>query len=290
MKIKKNVGALILVTVIFTLFIINSSYFYSKAKSKIISETVDDFPGNAPNGTYPVILLHGFNPLYSPRLSEYMLKDMQDQLSIDLNYSNRGLLIDETTCTELKYNKKPIIVRATYLEKSGLEQIQDYAQNVNKIINKVIDCTGAEKVDIVTHSMGGIVVRYYIKNINPNTIRKFIMLGTPNNGGLYNIGEFAPLLIEEGESKFGLDFLQLSESSNFMNELNNWNEGNLTSLDILYYTIAGNDDGIGDGLVLKETVAIPGAINFEVQCGHIELRYPELCEESYNIVLGILRG
>mgnify|MGYP003988125215 FL=1 len=54
-----------------------------------------------------------------------------------------------------------------------------------------------------------------------------------------------------------------------------------------YYTIAGNKDGKGDGLVLVESVALENAKNYIVPCGHIALRKPILCPKSYKIVKDI---
>ena len=42
--------------------------------------------------------------------------------------------------------------------------------------------TGSDKVDIVAHSMGGLVTRSYIEQLNNSDVRKFVMLGTPNRG------------------------------------------------------------------------------------------------------------
>jgi hypothetical protein len=50
-------------------------------------------------------------------------------------------------------------------------------------IREVKDFTGAEKVDIVSHSMGGLVARAYIDSPTyRGDIGKLIMLGTPNRG------------------------------------------------------------------------------------------------------------
>ncbi|MGA2937720.1 MAG: alpha/beta fold hydrolase [Syntrophobacteraceae bacterium] len=42
--------------------------------------------------------------------------------------------------------------------------------------------SGHNKVDIVAHSMGGLVARLYIENLKKSDVRKLIMLGTPNRG------------------------------------------------------------------------------------------------------------
>ncbi|MBI1833551.1 MAG: hypothetical protein HYR90_01870 [Candidatus Andersenbacteria bacterium] len=51
-------------------------------------------------------------------------------------------------------------------------------------INKALNMSGADKVDIVAHSMGGLVARAYVQS-GPqyrNDVDQLIMLGTPNEG------------------------------------------------------------------------------------------------------------
>ena len=59
----------------------------------------------------------------------------------------------------------------------------DTAQLLKQKISDVIGLTGAEKVDIVAHSMGGLISRYYIQNNeNNNDIDQVVFLGTPHKG------------------------------------------------------------------------------------------------------------
>lgn len=56
-----------------------------------------------------------------------------------------------------------------------------YAKRLAQFIDKVLTATGAQKVDIVAHSMGGLVARAAIKNYGcANKVRKLLMIGTPN--------------------------------------------------------------------------------------------------------------
>lgn len=56
-----------------------------------------------------------------------------------------------------------------------------YAKRLAQFIDKVLAATGASKVDIVAHSMGGLVARVAIKNYGcANKVRKLLMVGTPN--------------------------------------------------------------------------------------------------------------
>lgn len=101
------------------------------------------------------------------------------------------------------------------------------------------------------------------------------MLGTPNNGGLYNVGDIADYLAVR--EPLDLDFIQLSENSSFMKELE------VVDSDVKWYTVAGNVDGKGDGLVLANSVAV-GENNIEVECNHLTLMHPSLCPEAYLFV------
>ena len=56
-----------------------------------------------------------------------------------------------------------------------------FAKRLAEFIDKVLQATGANKVDIVAHSMGGLVARVAIKNYGcASKVRKLIMVGTPN--------------------------------------------------------------------------------------------------------------
>ena len=72
----------------------------------------------------------------------------------------------------------------------GLGDISDNAQRLANTVNAVKARTGASKVDLVAHSMGGLVSRDYIKNLGgAANVDSLIMLGTPNYGtGLANLG------------------------------------------------------------------------------------------------------
>lgn len=81
--------------------------------------------------------------------------------------------------------------------------IRWYAQSLAREIQVIKDEEGVSKVDIVAHSMGGLVARAYIESEdlpnNPypisynNDVRKLVMLGTPNQGAYFAIlAEYIP--------------------------------------------------------------------------------------------------
>ncbi len=61
--------------------------------------------------------------------------------------------------------------------------IETYARQLSREIEELTRNCGAEKVDIVAHSMGGLVSRYYIQKLGGDKkVRKLVTLGTPHNG------------------------------------------------------------------------------------------------------------
>lgn len=64
-------------------------------------------------------------------------------------------------------------------------------------IDEVLRECDCKKVDLVAHSMGGLVARYYIQNIKNDTVDQLIFLGTPHLGAAkaylaWEAGEFGP--------------------------------------------------------------------------------------------------
>jgi triacylglycerol lipase len=57
------------------------------------------------------------------------------------------------------------------------------AQQLAGKIDSLLAATGASRVDIIAHSMGGLSSRYYAKNLNgSDKVDAFVALGTPNHG------------------------------------------------------------------------------------------------------------
>lgn len=56
------------------------------------------------------------------------------------------------------------------------------AAEIQTKVNSILSTTGASKVDIVTHSMGGLSSRYYLKNLDSTKVDDWVSLGGPNHG------------------------------------------------------------------------------------------------------------
>ena len=60
--------------------------------------------------------------------------------------------------------------------------LKQISVSLKQKIDEIKSQTGAEEVDIVAHSMGGLVTKEYLNNYNDNKINKFIDIGTPHTG------------------------------------------------------------------------------------------------------------
>lgn len=133
------------------------------------------------------------------------------------------------------------------------------AEQISDKINSIISDTSAGKIDVVTHSMGGILVRYAIKYLGSNgQIRRAVTIGGPHMGT--GISVFVP---------FGTNPLQMTYKSRFLTELA---DGGMTPGDVSYVSIYSEFDSF----VLPQHSANLGtdARNITVPYhGHLTLLY-----------------
>jgi triacylglycerol lipase len=88
------------------------------------------------------------------------------------------------------------------------------AQDVATRVNQIKAATGAAKVDIITHSMGGLSSRYYLKNLGGTAnVDDWVSLGGPNHGTTWAYGCF-----------FFSPCNQMIPGSSFLNQLNSGDE------------------------------------------------------------------
>ena len=72
----------------------------------------------------------------------------------------------------------------TYLDLfPNVADIRGQAASLKKLVAEVKSRTGAKQVDIVAHSMGGLISRHYIKELaGEGHVERLVMLATPNHG------------------------------------------------------------------------------------------------------------
>ena len=87
------------------------------------------------------------------------------------------------------------------------------ASQLSTRINQVLAATGATKVDLISHSMGGLSTRYYVKNLGGAAkVDDFVSLAGPNHGT--NTAYFC----------FQTSCTQMRPGSSFLNALNSGDE------------------------------------------------------------------
>ncbi|MFF5785760.1 esterase/lipase family protein [Streptomyces sp. NPDC012693] len=131
-------------------------------------------------------------------------------------------------------------------------------------IDRVLELTGAAKVDVVTHSMGGLSSRYYLKNLGGTSkVDAWVSLAGPNHG--------------TGAARLcgGDPCVEMRPGSLFLNALNSGDE---TPGSPRYATWRSPCD-----LVISpgDSVALAGAVNSTTAClGHSDLQADEAVYEQ----------
>jgi triacylglycerol lipase len=122
-------------------------------------------------------------------------------------------------------------------------------------VNEIKSRTGAAKVDLITHSMGALSSRYYIKNLGgAATVERWVSLGGPNHGT--STANFC----------FETSCVQMRIGSTFLTELN---AGTETPAGPSYATWWSPCDEI---INPHTSVIVTGATNTETECiSHVAL-------------------
>lgn len=141
---------------------------------------------------------------------------------------------------------KPELTDWTYNTK------QSNATTAKEIVTKVSEIksrTGAAKVDLITHSMGALSSRYFIKNLGGTaTVERWVSLGGPNHGT--STANFC----------FEVSCVEMRIGSAFLNELN---AGSETPAGPSYATWWSPCDEI---INPHTSVILNGAKNTETEC------------------------
>jgi triacylglycerol lipase len=109
-------------------------------------------PRPSPHGRLPVLLLHGY-------------------------VCNRGFMLplrrylNAHGISAYSHNLEPVYA-----------SIDSYADGLELHIERILAATGAEKLVILAHSMGGLVARAYLRKHGTHHVAKLITLGTPHQG------------------------------------------------------------------------------------------------------------
>jgi len=258
---------------------------------------------------YPIILVHGhaLNKKTSPETSLESFAKIQKNLQEE-GIINAGQIdlqnIESIPPGEYGRSGIPISVRASYyyihyydignyqIRTQKSERIENYALRLQEVISIVKERTGAQKVNIIAHSMGGLVTREYLRIFGDDNVYKAILIATPNYGVSGRTKDICNFLGSKRECE------DMSEGSVFLKRLNQAKPPQKTKI----YTIAGLGCPIegeeSDGLVKYESVPLPYAQNFNItgKCTdilksnlHDEMLEPDKYPEVYEIVKDILK-
>ncbi|WP_406066913.1 lipase family protein [Streptomyces sp. NBC_01077] len=131
------------------------------------------------------------------------------------------------------------------------------AEEVRDAVNRLRARTGSDKVDIISHSMGGLSTRYYLKKLGGvEAVDDWVSIGGPNHG-TYTASLCAPFLPSCREMAVG---------SAFLSDLNGGDE---TPGDVHYSTLRSWCDEI---INPDTSTKLYGATNINVGCvGHAAL-------------------
>jgi triacylglycerol lipase len=199
---------------------------------------------NVDTSAPPVLLIHGF---LGTRGSMYMLERR---------------LVDDGMCV-FSFNLGAVNAR----------DIRSSAFLIHRKIERILAQTGWEKIDIIGHSMGGLIGLYYIKKLGgQERVRRLIMMGSPMRGTWAALAGVATLGLWSTSS------WQLLPRSRFLDELA---QGPIPP-DVEVHTIAAARDWV---CPLPST-KLTGATATIVPLGHSSL---VVSDEVYRRVIQILR-
>ncbi|HZS37143.1 MAG TPA: alpha/beta fold hydrolase [Polyangia bacterium] len=209
----------------------------NRIKRKAFFESIDE---TRP----PVLLLHGY---LGTRGSMYIL--------------------------ERRLNDDGICVFSFNLGSLNVRDIRTSAFLIHRKIESILAQTPVKKIDIIGHSMGGLIGLYYVKKLGGyEKVRKLVMMGTPMKG------TWAALLGVATVGLISASAWQLLPGSRFLKEL----EAGPLPNGVQYYTIAAQRDWVCP----VESTPLEGAESLTVPLGHSSL---VMSEEVYRHILWALR-
>jgi len=170
----------------------------------------------------------------------------------------------------------------------GFGDINVYAEAVGKIVQDVRERTGADEVDLIGHSQGGVTARRYAQIAGPEApVHTLLSMGSPQQGTDY--GALANILVAMGLLDGIQGAKQLIVGSTFLNELNERSDP--TPGDTRYVAIGTRLDQVTKPVARS---AIPGGEHVVMQeaCPGRNVGHFGLLSDAWvqQVVLSVLAG
>jgi pimeloyl-ACP methyl ester carboxylesterase len=144
---------------------------------------------------------------------------------------------------------------------------------IHRKIESILKQTSVNKIDIIGHSMGGLIGLYYAKKLGGHArVRKLIMMGTPVRGTWAALAGVVTLGL------FSASSWQLLPRSRFLDELS---QGSLPP-EVEIYTLAAARDWVCP----LESTRLRGAAAITLPMGHSSL---VISPDVYKRIEGLLR-
>ncbi len=150
----------------------------------------------------------------------------------------------------------------------GTGDLNDQAKVLDEAVRRAMAATGADSVDLVGFSAGGVIVRLWMRDFGGgNLARRIVTLGSPHHGT-----DVAALAIDVAGDRCPEACEQLATDSDLLRRLNAKDE---TPPGPAWISIWTTDDRT---VVPPESASIQGALDFSVQsvCPGLEVAHGDL--------------
>ncbi len=159
---------------------------------------------------------------------------------------------------EYRLRRDGFVVFSLNLGILNIGDIRKSAYRIHRQIQDILREIDLDKIDIIGHSMGGLIGLYFIKRLGGEQfVRRFISMGTPHHGTSFAFVGVPPLGL------ISPSIWQMLPNSFFIQELR------ATPLppEVSYHSIAGSRDVICP----PQYCRLEGADYREIECGHAGL-------------------
>jgi len=248
----------------------------------------------AVSADHPLLLVHGFftrsfgtgmcwDDANETKLASWA--GIQSNLVQTGEYSNGGIInMDRLECP--RASTKPPVYRFTYYKTCYEEKnaIEEYTKRLSEAIDFAKNCSQTRKVDLVAHSLGGIIARNYLEEGGDKSVNKVVFVATPHEGI-----SFFPMII-------GMPACILGKLSPFcpaeINEINSNSEimkrlKSHKKLSVKAYTIKSSSDIL---IPREGPDSIESELSFSVDCNHDDIFRPRYCPKGYEAVVESLKS